>query len=283
MKLSKIISRLRLRYKMIKKHPISGASPLSGISRYLYFNILQSIFPKPRVYNWINKLKFYAEKGDAGIVGNIYYKLMDYEESMFLIDHLKEEDLFIDVGANLGHYSLLASGICKAKVIAIEPIERTFNKLSKNVELNNLSDKVSIIKCGVGDKEETLSFTTNRSVMNRVANKGEKNTVEVEVKTLNNLLKGLHPTFIKIDVEGFELKVIKGANEIFDNPSLKYLLVEFNGSGNNYNLNDEDVYNLILSYNFTPINYNPKLKRIEFRESYNQNKFNTLFIKKGIA
>lgn len=130
---------------MIKNHPLSGSAPLHGFFRYLSFNISQTICRKPKIYNWIDGLKFYAEKGDAGIVGNIYYKLMDYEDSMFLIHHLKRDELFVDVGANLGHYSLIAGGICKAKVMAIEPIEDTVLKLKKNLRLNNLTDKVSVL------------------------------------------------------------------------------------------------------------------------------------------
>ncbi len=100
------------------------------------------------MYNWINGLKFYAEKGDAGLVGNIYYKLMDYEDSMFLIDSLKKDELFVDVGANLGHFSLLASGICKAKSIAIEPIKTTMDKLNRNIKLNNLTSYINFINIG---------------------------------------------------------------------------------------------------------------------------------------
>ena len=63
MKLTKQIDRVLLRYRMIKEHPITKASPLKGLFRYFYFNISQAIIKKPRVYNWIQGLKFYAEKG----------------------------------------------------------------------------------------------------------------------------------------------------------------------------------------------------------------------------
>ncbi|WP_165876180.1 FkbM family methyltransferase [Mariniflexile fucanivorans] len=265
---------------MLKKHPLTKTSPLKGMLRYLMFNVYQTIFPKPRVYKWINGLKFYAEKGDAGLVGNIYYGLMDYDDSMFLIDHLKSENLFVDVGANLGHYTLLANGICKAKVIAFEPIESTIVKLRKNIVLNGLEKNVTILKYGVGDKNEMLNFTTNRTVMNSVSIKENTNTIKLEVKTLNELLKNESPTFIKIDVEGYEYKVLIGASDILEKPSLKYLMVEFNNSGERYNIKDDDVYRLILTHNFVPISYNVETKEIAILESYNKEKFNTLFIRK---
>jgi FkbM family methyltransferase len=281
MKIRKKLERLNLRFKMIKNHPLSGKNSILGIYKYIAFNTLQTIYPKPRVYNWIENLKFYAKKGDAGIVGNIYYQLMDYEESMFLLNHLKKEDVFVDVGANLGHFSMLASGICKAKTIAIEPIESTIFKLKRNLELNKLFDKVTILNYGVGDKEEFLNFTTHSDVMNAVSTFQTEKTVKIQVKTLNELLKNIDPTFIKIDVEGYEYNVIKGADKVLINPALKYLLVEFNNSGSKFNLKDEDVYKMILNYNFIPIGYNVERKEIIPLKNYNTHKFNTLFIRKN--
>jgi len=281
MKFNKKIDRVLLRYKMLKKHPLTKASPVKGLFRYLMFNITQTVSKRPRVFNWINGLKFYAEKGDAGLVGNIYYKLMDYEDSMFLIDHLKAEDVFVDVGANLGHYTMLASGVCKSKSIAIEPIENTIIKLKENIKLNKLEEAVTILNYGVGHKNETLNFTTNKTVMNSVSLVENENTIKIEVKTLNELLKNENPTFIKIDVEGYEYNVLKGASEVLNNNSLKYLLVEFNDSGSKFNLKDEDVFNIIKSYGFLPIRYNVNEKKISIIESYNTNKFNTLFIRKN--
>ncbi len=280
MNLKEKLQRLVLRYRMIKNHPISSQSPFKAMLRYLSFNIYQLISPKPRIYNWVGGLKFYAEKGDAGIVGNIYYRLMDYEDSKFLLDTLNNEDVFVDVGANLGHYSMLASGICKSKVIAIEPISHTVNKLKKNLELNKLLEKVTILKYGVGDKNEELNFTTNKNVMNGVVKNGANSTTKIKVKTLNHLLKNVSPTCIKIDVEGYEYNVIKGAHDIFRNPSLKYLLIEFNNSGEKFGFHDEDVYQLILDYNFVPVKYDVENKSILPIESYNTHKFNTLFIRK---
>lgn len=280
MKLSKRIGRVLLRYDMIKRHPLTKSAPLKGLLRYMLFNLSQSIVVKPKIFNWIGGLKFYAEKGDAGLVGNIYYKLMDYEDSMFLMDHLKKEDLFVDIGANLGHYTMLASGICKAKTIAIEPIESTIEKLKRNVSLNSLKDKVTILGYGVGDKSEILNFTTDKTVMNSVSLEENNNTIKIEVRTLDELLKGENPTFIKIDVEGYEYKVLKGANEVLGKPSLKYLLVEFNNSGEKFSLQDDDVFNLILKYDFVPIRYQANEKQIDVIKSFNTDKFNTLFIRK---
>lgn len=279
MKISKSLNRIKLRYRAIKAHPLTEKSYLRGLYRYLFFNLSQSIIKKPKIYNWVNGLKFYAEKGDAGLVGNIYYELMDYEDSMFLMEYLKPDDIFIDVGANLGHYTMLASGVCRSKTIAIEPIASTLVKLKKNIELNNLQEKVTLLNIGIGDKNEILNFTTNKTVMNSVSLVESNTTVKIEVKTLDTVLKNINPTFIKIDVEGYEYKVLKGAANTLKNYKLKYLLVEFNESGSVFDIKDEEVFNLIIANGFTPIRYNPSKNEIVAIRSYNKDKFNTLFIR----
>lgn len=279
----KSLKKIGLRYKKMCNHPLTRNAVFMAMYRYFSFNIIQTVAPKDRVYNWIRGLKLSLTIGDAGLVGNIYYKLMDYEESMFLIDNLKKDDLFIDVGANLGHYSLLASGICKANSIAFEPITKTYNKLIKNIELNNLSSKIHVFKYGVGEEDGILNFTTNKTVMNGVTDKEGENVTQVKVVTLDSVLKTKEPVFIKMDVEGFEYKALKGATETLRKPSLKYLMVEFNDSGNKYGFKDQDVYEIITNFGFAPISYDVEYKEIKKLKSFNKDKFNTLFIREKNA
>ena len=75
----KAIRKIKKRYQSFKEHPLTKNRPMEALIRYLRFNIVQSLFPKARVYRWIEPLKFYAEKGDSGIVANIYIKMIDYE------------------------------------------------------------------------------------------------------------------------------------------------------------------------------------------------------------
>ena len=281
MRIKKALKKLLLRYKMIKQHPVSSQEPVKAFCRYMKFNIIQTLCPKKRIYNWVYGLKFIATKGDAGIVGNIYYKLMDYEESMFLINHLSENELFVDVGANLGQFTLLACGVSKAKAIAIEPIPNTLKDLIKNITINQLEDRVRVVNCGVSDKKEVLNFTTNRSVMNTVALKASEHTIQLQVDTLDNILENENPVFIKIDVEGFELNVLKGAFKILKKKSLLYLMIEFNNSGLKFGFKDDDVYQLLLSYQFVPVAYDVDNKKIKPLTYYNTHKFNTLFIRKS--
>lgn len=282
MVVNKIWHKLFKRRLAFKKHPLTKNEVNKALLRYIQFNVIQNIFPMRRIYSWIKGLKFYALKGDAGIVANIYFKLSDYEESMFLMRFLKEDDLFIDIGANVGHFSLLAAGISKANVISIEPIPSTFKKLKANIQLNHLCDKIISYNIGIGDKDSTLSFIIDKDVMNRVALGFEKNSIEVKVETLDSLLKNQNPNFIKIDVEGFEYAVLKGAKNVLTNPSLQFLILEFNGSSLKYGYADNEVYEILLENDFIPVSYSVENEKIEPLLGYNTVQFNTIFIRKNL-
>jgi len=234
------------------------------------------------VYNRIHGLKFFANKGDAGIVSNIYIKLADYEDSMFVMKHLDGHSLFVDIGANVRHFSLLASGVSKARTIAIEPIPHTYQKLVKNIKLNTLETNVDCLNIGLGETAGELKFTKGFDVMNRVALEHENiPTITVPIQKLDTVLANEQPTFLKIDVEGFEYFVLKGANETLQKPSLKYILLEFNNSGNKFEITDEQVFKLVTSYGFKPISYDVAQDKITVETTFRTDKFNTIFIRES--
>jgi FkbM family methyltransferase len=282
MKVKYILDKIYKRFLIFQIHPLTRQNPVGALFRYCKFNTVQWINEKPRIYNWIDGLKFYAQKGDAGIVGNIYFKLFDYEDSMFLIHNLKSKDLFIDVGANVGHYSLLAAGICKAEVVAFEPIPATFIKLQKNLKLNNLSQKIKIFNIGIGEENATLNFTKTKNVMNSVALEYEKDVVSVKVKKLDDILVEKIPSFLKIDVEGYEYFVLKGASNILKSKELKYIIIELNFSTLKFGHTNEEIFDFLLSHEFVPISYDVDNRKITPLKIFNSEKFNTIFIKKDL-
>lgn len=281
MKINRILFKVKDRYQKFKEYPLTEKAPLLAMYRYIQFNVVNHFNNKERVYNWINGLKFYAKKGEAGIVPNIYFKLFDYEDSMFLLNHLKEDDLFVDVGANVGHFSMLAASK-KAKVIAVEPIPDTFQRLNKNIALNHFESLVETKNFGVGDVEGKLFFTKNNDVMNSVALKSDHNTIEVNITTLDDLLQNSNPNIMKIDVEGYEYFVLQGAEKTLAKPSLKALIIELNDSSQKYQVSNDQIHALISQYGFVPANYIVNLNKLKEAYTYNKITFNTLYVRKEL-
>jgi FkbM family methyltransferase len=231
---------------------------------------------KPKVYRWVNGLKFYAQKGDAGIVPNIYFKLFDFEDSKFVLDTLTNEDVFIDIGANVGHFSMLAASK-KCEVHAFEPIPTTFKKLQKNIELNNL--EVNLYNKGVGAENGVLNFSTQKGVMNSVVNDLNITSKEIEVVKVDDELKNRQPTMLKIDVEGYEWFVLKGAKNILKSTNLKYILIELNESGAKFSITDKQIHELLLENGFYLYSYDYNDKVLKKITTYRKDKFNTLYVK----
>src|SRR5262249_38123063 len=138
---------------------------------------------------------------------------------------LKNCKVFIDAGANLGVYSLLASRTCGpgARIFSFEPSPVEFKKLELTVDWNDLAN---VIKCPVAlsDTNGTLSFFESlegRGALNRVDRPGDKvsryRQTQGECARLDDYMssKGVERIdFIKIDVEGHELPLLEGAANI---------------------------------------------------------------------
>ena len=101
---------------------------------------------------------------------------------------MTDKDLFIDVGSNHGHYTMISSGICYSKSISIEPVKKTFDRLKMNIELNKLSN-VKLYNIGISDAEGELFISNNMGSMNRIINKiSDDNCELIKVTTLDKLL-----------------------------------------------------------------------------------------------
>jgi len=276
--MKKIAKRLKERYTQLKNHPITSGKELIGLFNYISFH-LRIRFSKELTYKWIEGLKFFARRGDAGIVGNIYFGMYEFEESIFLLHLLEKEDLFLDIGSNVGHYSLLMSGVKKCKSIAVEPVPKTYKQLIRQITLNNLGHLIKGINIGVSNKDDNLYFSTDRGTMDRIVSKEYNNSVKVNVTSMDNLIDNDIPLAIKIDVEGYEMFVLEGAAEILKNKKVKVLILELNQSGEEYEINDDEIYKTVLLYGFKPYSYNQKMRKLLSLKTYNKDKFNTIFIR----
>lgn len=130
--------------------------------------------------------------------------------------------VFLDVGANIGNHSIFLNSLdLFQKTIAFEPAKDTFQILSKNVDINKANDKIEIKNIALGSIRKTalLEHTDKNNIgMNRIVvgqDRLHKNEGEyVEICVLDELYPDLLCDAIKIDVEGFEYEVVKGAIDL---------------------------------------------------------------------
>jgi len=160
-----------------------------------------------------------------------YFKI----RTKFYSTFINKGDLVFDVGANVGN-RVEAFLHIKAKVIAIEPQKECRRIL--NIKFGN---KITLVKEGLGEKEElkTLYIADSNTISsfseewindvkdNRFAGEKWTKTEQIQLTTLDKLISTYgQPKFIKIDVEGFELMVLKGLNTPIDVISFEYTIPE---------------------------------------------------------
>ncbi|MBI1399408.1 FkbM family methyltransferase [Hyphomonas sp.] len=210
----------------ITSHPLTRDRPLAAIARFVRWQI-ESRFKRDVIFDWVEGAKLVVRNGMTGATGNIYCGLHEFADMGFLLHFLRPGDLFVDVGANIGSYTILASAVCGAGSIAIEPDPNTMKALKENIAINDLGPKVVPIEAAMGRKAGHVRFTVGRDTVNRVANDSDLNVQVVKVECLDDLLQDRAPAFIKLDVEGFEADVIAGASRTLMAPSL--LAIETEG------------------------------------------------------
>ena len=125
----------------------------------------------------------------------------------------KSEDVVFDVGAHMGFFTLKVARQVK-EVIAFEPDPYNFMFLVQNIKYNNLSN-VKAFNYALGERDCDV-FLERRYGYGRTRVTRINTKIQAEMKTLDTLVKqlGLHPDVIKIDVEGYELQVLKGAKKV---------------------------------------------------------------------
>jgi FkbM family methyltransferase len=173
--------------------------------------------------------------GSAIIENGIYEP--EIVDILFL--KLKESNIFIDVGANEGYFSTIASKIVgnNGCVIAIEPQKRMIEVINKNLEINN-SDNVYIENTALSDesfqKLDLYLFhslnTGASSMVNKYLFSKRQKVLTLSMEDLFKKYNIEYADLIKIDVEGFEPEVINGAKKLLGEKRIRAILIDFHES-----------------------------------------------------
>jgi len=191
--------------------------------------------PVPRITGINNRIlkKFYLRKTRTSVVADVFDfrmeldpnecvdanilfhpHLHDREEINFLKRELQAGDTFLDIGSNIGFYSLVVSPLVGPSgcVLAIEADPAIYRILTGNIDMNSIRN-IRPLNVGVSDKEEELSFglcTVGNRGGNSFLRPGDKQ-IRIRCRPLLDILVSENVTSvkaIKIDIEGFEYKVL---------------------------------------------------------------------------
>lgn len=178
--------------------------------------------------------KFYINKNDRVISLQLILNGKWEEAEIALFEqNVKPGDIVIDIGANMGYYTLVAARKTgpKGKVYAFEPDPDNFRLLQKNIAANGYINVMAINKA-VGEKGGTvklfLSNEDNTGDFRTYNANDDRKSLEVEMVTIDSVLRAEKKVdVIKIDIQGSEVKALKGAKEILKKSKQIIIFTEF--------------------------------------------------------
>jgi len=190
---------------------------------------------------------------------DLYYALPNREGDVhdFILNKLKQGDIFVDVGANVGYYTILASKLVgvNGKVFAIEPVPQTLKVLRFNIKLNGLKNVIVVDKAGWHTRTKLkLKIPMNEFGLSSSFRSGglEVNVDAIPLDEVLNCTNRLEIKLIKLDVEGAEYEVLKGSIETLKHT--KFVILELSRR-------TEACLRLLQAYGF-------KCKKMKFTNYY---------------
>lgn len=194
--------------------------PLTKIFGNFYWDKLKDKNSIPEKTKIINNNELYIEPNDWDVSRRCYlFSYYEHETSSILNKLINKNDIAVDVGAHIGYYTMLLSGLVgkKGRVYSFEPDPTSFKLLKKNVKHNHYDERVTCEKRVVSNSNKIVSLSLN-------PRGGEENTLKEMEKWEKIDVKSLKLDdyfdekidFIKIDVEGAEPLVIEGMQNLLE-------------------------------------------------------------------
>jgi FkbM family methyltransferase len=195
-----------------------------------------------------------------------------HEIEMLFEAILRPADQFLDIGANIGMLSILASSLIgpEGTGLSFEPNPEVYTKLKRHFEVNKITN-LEAVPCALGDRECVSQLT----VPNRNSGRGslaqdreiEGSARVFEVKTVSGRryverLDPARPTVVKIDVEGYEMRVLRGIEEVLDWPEAAFIIEVNESLLRKAGESPEAVFDLFASRGYHP--YRLSLRRTRF-------------------
>src|SRR5215469_765130 len=95
----------------IALYPLNRRHKFAALLRFVRWQVGMRLIRSKAIVQWVDEARLVVGRGETGLTGNVYCGLMEYEEMLFLLHFLRPDHLFVDVGANAGAYTVLASKV----------------------------------------------------------------------------------------------------------------------------------------------------------------------------
>jgi FkbM family methyltransferase len=264
--------------RFILGHELAGRHRLAALGRLMRWQLGGRLVGLPAVAPLVGPTRLLLRRGLSSATAAWYVGLTDFREMGFCLHLLRPGDLMGDVGANIGVYAVLAAGVAGAEVVAVEPAAATLPHLHDNIRLNDLVGRITVLPLAMGEAAGRLPVTSGKGASNRVLLASETDAaVEVAVTTLDAAFAGRAPLLLKLDVEGFEARILAGGTRLLADPALRAVIVETAGHGDRYGDGPAVLDALLRRHGFGPHDYDPRRRTLSTRPG--RGALNTLYLR----
>jgi FkbM family methyltransferase len=192
-------------------------------------------YNKEDIYIHVDSLREFTSR--------VHSSLGEPETIEWIEKHMGRDDVLYDIGANVGTYSLIAAKSKGCRVYSFEPMSLNYFKLSRNIQLNNLNNNITPLNIALSDNNTIDKFYLSSldagsachsfgEAKNQNGNAFEAVSFQYQLScTLDSFISffsPVPPNHIKVDVDGIECSILKGASNTLKNPELKSVMVEVN-------------------------------------------------------
>ncbi len=267
--------------RFLVQSPLNKDHKVPSVLKFISWQLKNMIHRPTQNIDWIDSSKFACKKGETALTGNIYAGLIEFEDMCFCFHILRSKDLFLDIGANIGSYTIIAGKVVGAKVIGFEPIPETYRALLNQVALNTIESNVTAHNKGVSNKPGEIYFTSDLGAMNHAIAESDKDQdggVKVDTVALDDVIDIDRKTVLKIDVEGFELNVLQGAKSVLSNGQILAIIIEINGNGQAFGVSDSQIHEFLTNFGYFPVSYDPFTREVKVEPSFDGHD-NTIYIR----
>lgn len=241
--------------KQIRQHPANRGRRLRAILDSLKWQLNKQLLPTETVIDY-HGLKFICFKDSHSSSAVIYFNgLPDFNEMRFMKSYLKPGDAFLDIGANIGTYSLYAASLVgpAGLVEAFEAVPRTADKLARQIELNRLKH-IRLHRVAVSDYSGEVRFESTREDCTAHISVQPDNLAhqfKVKAVSLDSYLDPAQPYALgKMDIEGAEILALKGAERLLVRANPPVWQLELAGYSNRYGYRSDQVRDYLNSFDF---------------------------------
>lgn len=227
----------------IWKHPANRGRRVATLVSAFRWLVHIRLSAKPWILDLNARVKIFCYPY-AGIASRLIFfsGRPDFDETMFLERYLRPGDNFLDVGANVGFYTLLAADLVgtTGMVGAFEPGRETAGRLRENLELNSLGN-VRVYSDAVGSAEGTAAFAQPKDDTSRLRTPHDSDVpiVDVRVVRLDSAAGYEQWAMGKMDIEGAEPVALEGASRMLAEANPPVWQLEINGMLRDYDWTEE--------------------------------------------